>query len=139
LANGRSDVGLGRVGHLDETVSLQQFAEQVKVALRLSSLKIVGALDRKISRVAVCGGTGMSMFSAAARHGADCLVTADIKFHEAQRARAEGIALIDAGHFATEQIMVAELSMRLRKVLSEQKYGVEVIEMTAESDPLVLF
>lgn len=139
LANSRADVGLGRVGLLEEAVSLKQFAEQVKAALRLSSLKIVGDLEQKIGRVAVCGGTGMSLFSAAVRHGADCLVTADVKFHEAQRARAEGIALIDAGHFATEQIMVKELSRRLRKVLSEQQFGTEIIEMTAESDPLVLF
>ena len=139
LANSRSDVGLGRVGELEKPTSLQLFAKQVKAALHLSSLKIVGDLEKKVSRVAVCGGTGMSLFSAAVRHGADCLVTADIKFHEAQRARAEGLTLIDAGHFATEQIMVKELSERLRKVLSEQQFGVEIIEMTAERDPLVLF
>lgn len=139
LANARSDVGLGRIGRLGEAVSFQQFAEQVKEALGLASLKIVGDLGQKISRVAVCGGTGMSMFSAAARQGADCLVTADIKFHEAQRAKAEGVTLIDAGHFATEQIMVQELSTRLRKVLSQQNLAIEVIEMTAEKDPLVFF
>ncbi|MDA3902158.1 MAG: Nif3-like dinuclear metal center hexameric protein [Desulfuromusa sp.] len=139
LANERLDVGLGRVGHLEKTISLRQFAEQVKTSLQLTSLKLVGDLQRQISRVAVCGGTGMSLFSAAVRHGADCLVTADIKFHEAQRARAEGIALIDAGHFATEQIMVAELSQRLRKVASERQFRIEIIEMTAEKDPLVVF
>ena len=139
LANERSDVGLGRIGYLDNTISLQSFAEQVKAALQVSSLNLVGDLQQQISKVAVCGGTGMSMFSAAARQGADCLVTADIKFHEAQRARAEGVALIDAGHFATEQIMVAELSKRLRKVFAERQFNVEVIEMTAESNPLVVF
>ncbi|SDZ97023.1 dinuclear metal center protein, YbgI/SA1388 family [Desulfuromusa kysingii] len=139
LANQRTDVGLGRIGQLEQAVPLQQFTAQVKGALNLSTVKIVGDLERKIKRVAVCGGTGMSLFSAASRQGADCLVTADIKFHEAQRARAEGVALIDAGHFATEQIMVVELSKRLRKVLSRQNLEVEVIEMTAESDPFILF
>ncbi|WP_321394508.1 Nif3-like dinuclear metal center hexameric protein [uncultured Desulfuromusa sp.] len=139
LANERSDVGLGRIGQLDEAVSFQQFAEQVKEALGISSLKIVGDLGRKISRVAVCGGTGMSMFSAALRQGADCLVTGDVKFHEAQRAKAEGVALLDAGHFATEHIMVMELSKRLRNILSQQNFAIEVIEMTAERDPLVFF
>jgi len=139
LANEHLDVGLGRVGRLEKTISLQQFAEQVKAALQLSSLKLVGDLQQQIRRVAVCGGTGMSMFSAAVRHGADCLVTADIKFHEAQRARAEGVTLIDAGHFATEQIMVAELSNRLMKVCSECQFEVDIIEMTAEEDPLVVF
>lgn len=139
LANGRLDVGLGRIGYLEKTVSLQTFAEQVKAALQLSSLTLVGDLQQKISKVAVCGGTGMSMFSTAARQGADCLVTADIKFHEAQRARAEGVTLIDAGHFATEQIMVAELAKRLKKVTTERQFDVEIIEMTAESNPLVIF
>ena len=139
LENKRLDVGLGRVGQLEQTVSLQQFAELVKMKLQLPALKLVGELQQQIKRVAVCGGTGMSLFSAAVSHGADCLVTADIKFHEAQRARAEGVALIDAGHFATEQIMVEELSKRLRKAFSEKQFNVEVIEMTAENDPLVVF
>ncbi len=139
LEKKRLDVGLGRIGQLEQRISLQQFAEQVKEKLHLPALKLVGELQQQISRVAVCGGTGMSLFSAAARHGADCLVTADIKFHEAQRARAEGVALIDAGHFATEHIMVEELSTRLRRTLNEDNFNVEVIEMTAESDPLVVF
>ncbi len=139
LEKNRLDVGLGRVGQLEQTMTLQQFAEQVKENLHLPALKLVGELQQQISRVAVCGGTGMSLFSAAVRHGADCLVTADIKFHEAQRARAEGVALIDAGHFATEQIMVGELSTRLRSSLSENNFNLEVIEMAAESDPLVIF
>ena len=121
LANERQDVGLGRIGQLEISISLQQFAEQVKAALQLSSLKLVGDLQQQITRVAVCGGTGMSMFSAAVRYGADCLVTADIS------------------HFATEQIMVAELSSRLRTVCSERQFEVEIIEMTAEEDPLVVF
>ncbi len=139
LANERLKVGLGRVGQLEKSLSLRQFAEQVKEKLQISALKLVGDLEQQIDRVAVCGGTGMSMFSAAVRHGADCLLTADIKFHEAQRARAAGVTLIDAGHFATEQIMVAELSSRLRKIFAARQFKVEVIEMTAEQDPLSVF
>ena len=139
LENKRWDIGLGRVGQLEQPVSLQQFAEQVKRELALPAVKMVGELQQTISRVAVCGGTGMSLYPAAIRQGVDCLVTADIKFHEAQRARAEGMALIDASHFATEQIMVGELSKRLRKAFSEKKLNLEVIEMTAEKDPLVVF
>ncbi len=139
LANGRTDVGLGRIGSLKTAIPLQQFAARIKESLNLSGLKLVGDPEREIARVAVCGGTGMSLLSAALRQGADCLVTGDIKYHEAQRARAEGIALIDAGHFATEQIMVAELSQRLRKVFAEQNMTVNVIEMAAEEDPLIFF
>ncbi len=139
LANTDVKTGLGRVGTLPKTVSLERFATQVKEQLKLSAVKLVGDLTQPLKRVAVCGGTGMSLFSAAVRHGADCLVTADIKFHEAQRARDAGVALIDAGHFATEQIMVAELSQRLRKNFATNHYKIEVIEMASEEDPLVIF
>ncbi len=139
LANTAADVGLGRIGSLTEPQPLRHFAAQVKHALQLPGVKLVGDLDRTIKRVAVCGGTGMSLYAAARRRGADCFVTGDIKYHEAQRARADGVALIDAGHFATEQIMVAELAQRLRKALAERQYNTEIIEMAAEKDPLILF
>ena len=137
LANQLSAVGLGRVGRLSQASSLRKFAEQVKTALNITSLRIVGHPDQKISKVAVCGGTGMSVYADAVRHGADCLVTGDIKFHEAQKARTEGMALIDAGHFATERIMVEELSRRLRAIFAERQFAIEVLELGTEEDPFV--
>jgi putative NIF3 family GTP cyclohydrolase 1 type 2 len=137
LANQLTTVGLGRVGELAEPLLLQEFAEQVKTCLQVSSLRLVGDLHHRVSRVAVCGGTGMSTYVDAVRSGADCLVTGDVKFHEAQRARADGIALIDAGHFATERLMVEGLSQRLKSVFAERQFAIEVLEMEAEKDPFV--
>lgn len=138
LANTRSDIGLGRIGRLAVETSLQQFADQVREKLQVSSVRLVGDPGRKINKIAVCGGSGSSLLSEALRQGADCLVTGDIKYHDAQRARAEGLALIDAGHFGTEQFMVTELSTRLRKLLAERQLPIEVIEMTAEQDPFTV-
>jgi len=87
--------------------------------------------------VAVCGGSGASLLGEAIRQGADCLVTGDVKYHDAQRARAEGIALIDAGHFGTERFMVAELAKRLKRAMAERQIQIDVFEMTAELDPLI--
>lgn len=139
LANNRPGVGLGRIGVLNEPGSLEMFAERVKEALGLTSLRIVGDLNRKIRKIAVCGGTGMSTYSDALYNGADCLVTGDIKYHEAQRARADGVALVDAGHFATERLMIAELSKRLRLLCRERQFALEICEMKTEQDPFVTF
>lgn len=139
LSNQLSNVGLGRIGTLATPLTLQAFAHQVKEDLSVTSLRLVGDLDQQISKVAVCGGSGMSTYADAVHQGADCLVTGDVKFHEAQRARAEGIALIDAGHFATEQLMVAELSRRLKTILTERHYPIEIFEMNSEKDPFVTF
>jgi dinuclear metal center YbgI/SA1388 family protein len=138
LANRRADVGLGRIGRLPESLSLQQFAEQVREQLKVPSVRLVGVAEQKISKVAVCGGSGISLLGEALRQGADCLVTGDVKFHDAQRARSEGLSLIDAGHFGTEQFMVAELATRLRQALKERQLPIEVFEMTAEQDPFTL-
>lgn len=138
LANQRRDIGLGRIGRLASPLPLQQFAEQVRQQLQLPALRLVGDRQASISKVAVCGGSGISLLSEAIRQGADCLVTGDIKFHDAQRARAEGLALLDAGHFGTEHLMVTELAGRLRKALAERQLPVEIIEMTAEQDPFTV-
>jgi len=79
----------------------------------------------------------MVTYADAQRLGADCLVTGDIKFHEAQRARADGMALIDAGHFGTEKIMIKKMAERLTSLIAEQRFGLEVITMTTEQDPFI--
>ncbi len=135
LANVQNRVGLGRIGHLAAPVALKDFASRVKDMLGSNSLRMVGCPDQKISKVAVCGGSGMCIYNDAVRQGADCLVTGDIKFHEAQRARNDGVALVDAGHFPTEHIMINQLSKRLRRLFEQRELTIEVIEMTAEQDP----
>ncbi|WP_029916516.1 Nif3-like dinuclear metal center hexameric protein [Pelobacter seleniigenes] len=137
LANPDQQVGLGRIGRLPMPLSLGAFAAQVKEALQADALRLVGDPEAQLEKIAVCGGSGMAVFADAQRQGADCLVTGDVKFHDAQRARAEGVALIDAGHFATERLMIGGLSRRLRRLCEESQFDIEIIEMTAEQDPFV--
>ncbi len=137
LANCDASVGLGRIGFLDQPLSLANFARQTKELLGSDALRMVGDPEKMIKKVAVCGGSGMCVYNDAVRQGADCLVTGDIKFHEAQRARNDGVALIDAGHFPTERIMISKLSNRLRQLFEQRELTIEVIEMTAELDPFL--
>ena len=135
LVNRRADVGLGRIGVLPQALEPRDFAQQVKHALGLSQLRVAGCCKGQIRKVAVCGGSGASLISEALRQGADCLVTGDVKYHDAQRARAEGLVLIDAGHFATEILMVAQLAQELKQAVAERQWPLEIIEMTGEEDP----
>lgn len=135
LSNRRSDVGLGRIGRLAEPQRLEDYALQVKQALGVSHLRVVGQADQKISKVALCGGGGASLLTEAARQGADVLVTGDVKYHEAQNALSQGIALLDAGHFGTEHLMVEELTQRLRQAAQQRKLNIDFQEMRGEADP----
>ncbi len=135
LANRMTDVGLGRVGSLPEILPLADFAAQVKKRLAVPALRLVGDPGQRLSKIAVCGGTGMSTYAAAVRAGADCLVTGDIKFHEAQQARADGMTLIDAGHFATERLMIDGVARQLREQCEQRRLDIEILTLTTEQDP----
>lgn len=135
LANQRRDIGLGRIGRLAIATELGPFAATVRDALGASHVRLVGEPGRVVSKVAVCGGSGASMLAEAIRQGADVLVTGDVKYHEAKQAQSQGIGLIDAGHFHSEQLMVAGLAARLRQAASERGLAIEFREMTGEQDP----
>lgn len=135
LANRRADVGLGRIGHLPEPIALESFAAQVKLALGIPVLRLVGDPQSRVAKVAVCGGSGASLLAEAQRQGADVLVTGDVKYHEARGAQARGLALLDAGHFATERIMVRELAAALRKAAEQRGLAMGFVEFQGEEDP----
>lgn len=126
LANSRPQLGLGRIGSLTATKSLKVFADEVKQVLGINLVNVAGAEDQSIRKVAVCGGSGASLIQSAVFAGADVLVTGDVKYHEAQEAVAAGIAIVDAGHFATEVVVVDYLSKYLKAQAHNEKWDIEV-------------
>lgn len=109
LVNAGKAVGIGRIGTLDQQLSLRDFAGLVKTRLGANIVKVSGKPDSLIQTVAVCGGSGADFISRAKAAGADALITGDVKYHEGQEAAGLGLAVIDAGHFATEYPVVAKL------------------------------
>ena len=135
LQNRRDDLGLGRIGRLPQPLPLQDYARQISAALGTNLLRLVGDPQRLVSKVACCGGSGASLLFDAQRQGADLLVTGDIKYHDARNALDLGLTLVDAGHFATEQVMVAGLAEKLRAAASVRQLPMEFIEAASGQDP----
>ncbi len=94
-------VGLGRLGVLPRPVALAAFAERVKSALKTQHVRYVGPPDRNVQCVGVIGGSGGSEL-AHVPEGVDVVVTGDVKYHDASDACCRGLAVVDAGHAATE-------------------------------------
>ncbi|MEO6811848.1 MAG: Nif3-like dinuclear metal center hexameric protein [Isosphaeraceae bacterium] len=107
--------GIGRLGRLDQAAPLRDFAARVAGALGAPGLQIVGDPDRPVQRVAVACGAGDDFLDDAAKLGADVLVTGEARFHRALEAEARGLALVLAGHHATERPGVEDLAVRLAK------------------------
>lgn len=135
LDNQRCDIGLGRIGTIAKQKNLAEFANDCKQKLGCSGMRLVGDPQAKINKIAVCGGSGAMLIREAARQGADVLVTGDIKYHEAQTAQSLGISLIDAGHFATEQLMAKGLAEKLDLHAQQRAWPVQYIVAPEQRDP----
>ncbi|UFU01680.1 Nif3-like dinuclear metal center hexameric protein [Ruania suaedae] len=129
-------VGSGRIGRLEEPVTLRRFAAMVteRLPATAAGVRVSGDLDRPVHTVAVCGGAGDSYLEAARRAGADVYLTADLRHHRAGEAREEdgAPALIDAAHWATEWPW---LPVAARALDGDCDGRVETIVSTRVTDP----
>jgi dinuclear metal center YbgI/SA1388 family protein len=106
----------GRVGTIAST-TLEKFANHVKKALNCDHVIVVGNLNREVSKIAVVSGSGNSIrgiIEKAHALNVDVYVSGDIKDSTARYATELGIAIIDAGHYATETPGMKALSEKLK-------------------------
>lgn len=127
--------GLGRLGRLPRVAVLGDFARTVQKVLQAGCLRYGGAPGTKVRRIAVCGGSGGDMWSLARQKGADVLVTGDVRYHAARDMLAAGICFIDAGHFATERVVLPALREQLTAALAEAELAVHIDIATTEAEP----
>ena len=110
--------GIGRVGVLERDLSAAEFAAYVKDRLNAAGVRYVDA-GRPVRRVAVGGGSCGSMLHDAVAAGCDTFVTADVKYDVFLEAKALGINLLDAGHFATEDVVTQPLADKLQAAFAQ--------------------
>ncbi len=132
---------MGRVGDLEEPLALRAFVERLATRLPKAAggIRVAGPPDAVVRRVAVLGGAGDDLLDAVRASGADVYVTADLRHHPALEAREEargGIPyLVDAGHWASEQVWLARAERALRAALGERATRVETHISTVRTDP----
>jgi hypothetical protein len=112
LHNAINPYGSARMGQLPAALPLDDWARQVQQALRAPGVRVVQGRD-SVNKVACVPGSGASYIDAAVRAGCDCLVTGDIKHHDALKARALGLSIVDATHTATERAAVGLIAEAL--------------------------
>jgi dinuclear metal center YbgI/SA1388 family protein len=100
-ADAQRTTGIGRVGELAEEMPLTDYLAFLKKQLQPNGIRFYDA-GVPVKKVAVGGGSCGSMMGDAIRAGCDTFVTADLKYDHFLGAKGEGINLVDAGHFPTE-------------------------------------
>jgi dinuclear metal center YbgI/SA1388 family protein len=114
-----ADVGLGRIGSLEQPEPLSTFVSRVGSGLPPTSwgVRAAGDPDMTVSRVAVCGGAGDSLLDVVAAAGVQAYVTSDLRHHPAdEHRRASDVALIDVAHWASEYPWCEQATDTLRSV-----------------------
>jgi dinuclear metal center YbgI/SA1388 family protein len=95
-------VGSGMIGKLTIPCDEQSFLQSVKEIFGCGVIKHTALSGKKISKIAVCGGSGSFLVSKAIAEGADLFISADFKYHDFFEADKK-IVLADIGHYESEQ------------------------------------
>ncbi|MBE5808475.1 MAG: Nif3-like dinuclear metal center hexameric protein [Clostridiales bacterium] len=103
---------LGRIGEM----TLDAFAAHVRGRLG-GAVRPYGEPDRRIRNVAVMGGAGGDYAPMARAAGADAFITGECGYHKALDAAAEGLAVLECGHAATEDPAIDMLAAMLKERL----------------------
>lgn len=117
--NAEGTEGIGRVGNLKKPLSVLECCELVKEKFALENVKVYGDLNQMVNCVAISPGSGKHMSGLAIAKGADVFVTAEIDHHEGIDSNAEGLAIIDAGHYGLEYIFIEDLVAFLNRNIAE--------------------
>jgi len=125
-------VGLGMVGDWSEPLPAAEAVARVKEAFGLKVARCSHLIDRPISRVAMCGGSGSSLIEAARKAGAQLYLCGDISYHHFFTP--DDILLMDIGHFESEVEIVDILYSLLRK--NFPTFAVRISNALKDSNPI---
>lgn len=102
IENNNKEFGSGMIGELPKEMTEIEFLNQLKLNFNLKTIRHTSFREKKISKVAVCGGSGSFLLEHAKRIKADVFITSDFKYHEFFDAENE-ILILDIGHWESEQ------------------------------------
>lgn len=102
LKNEWTTHGMGIIADTAKPVEASEFLSFVKKTFGCGCVRHTLVNDKKISRIALCGGSGSTLIPNALAAGAHLFITADLKYHQFFD-YGQQILLADIGHYESEQ------------------------------------
>lgn len=141
--DGLTEEGIGRVGTLQHAMRLEEFAARVYSAMPsvAGGVRVAGDPNGIVSKVAITGGAGDSLFEHVRQHEADVYITADLRHHPASEAREQAMMnsdrpyLIDVSHFASEWLWLPAGANALERALADEGFTVTSAVSAINTDP----
>ncbi|MBC7410500.1 MAG: Nif3-like dinuclear metal center hexameric protein [Arcicella sp.] len=134
LENQNQEVGSGVIGSLSGSLSEKDFLNHLKEKMNLQTFRHTPLRDKKIQKIALCGGSGGFLLNDAIRQGADVFITSDYKYHEFFDADNQ-IIICDIGHYESE-VFTKDLIVRY---LSEKFRNFAVLKSQVNTNPVLFF
>ncbi|MGB0390918.1 MAG: Nif3-like dinuclear metal center hexameric protein [Salibacteraceae bacterium] len=125
LENVSTREGLGVIGVLPEKVEAKEFLARIKTKMKAGVVRYTQSNKSHVKRIAICGGSGSFLLSAAKKAKADLFLTADFKYHEFFDSENE-LVIADIGHYESEQY-----TSELLYDLLTQKFSTFAIRISA--------
>jgi dinuclear metal center YbgI/SA1388 family protein len=101
LENKNKEVGAGMMGELEKPMDEAEFLLSLKEKMNLKVIRHTKILNKKVSKVAICGGSGSFLLEKAIFLENQVFITGDFKYHEFFDAENK-IIVADIGHYESE-------------------------------------
>ncbi|KMT21668.1 Nif3-like dinuclear metal center hexameric protein [Clostridium cylindrosporum] len=125
------DYGIGRSGYLKNKMNFIEFCNFIKEKFKLDNIIVSGDFEKTIRKIAVVGGSGSDLLTAALKSGCDCLVTGDVKHHSALDYSNMGINIIDLTHYGSEIVFKESF-----KDFLEKETNLNIVLSSEDKNPL---
>jgi dinuclear metal center YbgI/SA1388 family protein len=102
LENDNIEIGLGCTGDMPEPMEEKNFLRSVESVFAAKGIRYSKLTGNKITKVALCGGSGGALIKEAIASGANAFITADVRYHSFFEAGNKMI-IIDIGHYESEK------------------------------------
>jgi putative NIF3 family GTP cyclohydrolase 1 type 2 len=131
MSNPNQQIGSGMIGELETEMDTKEFLSVLKNEMKAECVRFTNIHKDRVSKIAVCGGSGSFLLDVAKAQNADVFVTGDYKYHQFFDAENE-IVIADIGHYESEQFTIDLLEEILKPISQE----VKVIQTSINTNPV---
>ena len=131
MSNPNQHIGSGMIGELETEMNTKEFLTFVKKEMKTDCIRYTNIHQDKVKRIAVCGGAGSFLLTAAKSQQADVFVTGDYKYHQFFDAEND-LIIADIGHYESEQFTID----LFQEILEKGTTGVELIKTSVNTNPV---
>lgn len=105
ILNKDKKIGSGMIGYLSKEMDESLFLKHLKEKMNTACIRHSELLNKKVMKVALCGGSGEFLLESAIQQNADVFISGDFKYHRFFDADKK-IVIMDIGHYESEQFTI---------------------------------